>query len=252
MWWTWCLTIKHFPIGPIYNITINCKEVVRVFGCSAKLTYNLTKNRFDLLTAPFRRSLQHLQHNVTHINRSFDKIKSVVRPLKEEIEVNEIDHHESNHSVSQRQANDLPLDKLVLDTDEADAIRVRSDYADKIRGRCQLQLDRGQDRCRTAFYKAYERCMDKLPMVVDTLLCWPMQVTVVCKAVLSKGGDICNPSASLDPQMGRDYVELKQTMRLISAVKVNVSTAGGRDTISRMQQLVNIFTHIECGLYYSN
>lgn len=206
-----------------------------MFGCSAKLTYNLTKNRFDLLTAPFRRSLQHLPHNVTDINRSFAKIKNVVQPLKDEIEGSGND--ESNHTLDQRQV-DISPDKLILDSDEAESIRIRTNYIEKIRGRCQQQLDRGQARCRAAFHDAYERCMDKLPAVVDTLLCWPMQVTVVCKAVLSKGGDICNPAGSLDPAMGHDYVELKQTMRMISAVQVNVSTSGGRSMITRMQQFV--------------
>lgn len=166
-------------IGPIYNITLNCKEVVRVFGCSAKLTYNLTKNRFDLLTAPFRRSLQHLSHNVTHINRSFEKIKNVVQPLRDEIEGTDGDESNNTVNIQQRQADVPPDSKLVLDSDEADAIRIRANYMDKIRGRCQLQLDRGQQRCRSAFHNAYERCMKKLPMVVDTLLCWPMQVYIL-------------------------------------------------------------------------
>lgn len=189
------------------------------------------------MTAPFRRSLQHLPTNVTHINRSFDKIKNVVQPLKDEIEGTDTDTS-NRTTVVQRHgtADGLSVDQLILDSDEADAIRIRQRYTAKIRDRCQLQLDRGQDRCRAAFDRAYEKCMDKLPLVVDTLLCWPMQVSVVCKAVLSKGGDICNPAGSLDAAMGHDYVELNQTMRMMSAVGVNVTATGGRSVMTRMQQ----------------
>lgn len=220
-----------------------------MFGCSAKLTYNLTKNRFDLLTAPFRRSLQHLARNASHINHSFDKIKNVVQPLKDEFEGSLNDDEDANRTANRRRQVELPPDKLVLDSDEAEAIRIRANYMEKIRGRCQQQLDRGQDRCRQAFHSAYEKCMEKLPVVVDTLLCWPMKVTVVCRAVLSKVGDVCNPSESLDPAMGHDYVELQQTTRMMSAVQVNMSAAGGRSMITRMQQWVHL--HIKFVFFFN-
>jgi hypothetical protein len=30
------------------------------------------------------------------------------------------------------------------------------------------------------FDRAYEKCYDKLPVVVNTLLCWPMKITSIC------------------------------------------------------------------------
>lgn len=184
--------------------------------------------------------MHQLPRNVTHINRSFEKIKNVIQPLKDEIE--SPDEILLNHTtlVERRQYENNASYKMVIsDSDEAESIRIQASYMAKIRRRCHTQIESGQKRCRKAFHSAHARCMDKLPAVVDTLLCWPMQVTVVCSVVLSKGGDICNPSAAIDPAMGHEYVELMQTMRMISAVQVNVSTTtGGRTALTRIQQYV--------------
>lgn len=73
-------------VGPIDNIIVNTKEVVRVFSCSTSLTYNLTKAKFDLLTSPFSDSLFNLEKNLSQIQQNFKLIKDVVEPIKHEVE----------------------------------------------------------------------------------------------------------------------------------------------------------------------
>jgi hypothetical protein len=43
--------------GPCQNIIFNSKEMARSFGCSAELTYNLTKEYKNLVFAPFRNAI---------------------------------------------------------------------------------------------------------------------------------------------------------------------------------------------------
>lgn len=73
-------------IGPIENIIVNSKEVVRVFSCSTALTYNLTRTKYDLLTSPFSDALLHLQANLSQIQDNFQLIKDIVEPIKHEVE----------------------------------------------------------------------------------------------------------------------------------------------------------------------
>jgi len=53
-------------------------------------------------------------------------------------------------------------------------------YINKLHHRCEVQIKRGAEKCRQAFSKAYDKCHDKLPFIVNKLLCWPMKITFVC------------------------------------------------------------------------
>ncbi|KAG5889823.1 hypothetical protein JTB14_023149 [Gonioctena quinquepunctata] len=46
------IVITFVISGPVENLTANGKEVVRVFSCTASLTFNLTKTRFELMFKP--------------------------------------------------------------------------------------------------------------------------------------------------------------------------------------------------------
>lgn len=43
------VVIAFVLLGPIFNIVANAKECARVFECTAHLTYNLTKTRFEVI-----------------------------------------------------------------------------------------------------------------------------------------------------------------------------------------------------------
>lgn len=57
--------------------------------------------------------------------------------------------------------------------------------------------------------------MEKIPVVLDYILCWPMKVDFVCnigEQLGAYGGEngICDPSNIVDDNFGKDFVELKQ------------------------------------------
>lgn len=73
-------------LGPVKNIALNSKEVVRVFECTAHLTYNLTRTKFDLAIKPFTNAFAHMDDSLADVKLKFEEIRKVVEPIYEEIE----------------------------------------------------------------------------------------------------------------------------------------------------------------------
>lgn len=72
--------------GPINNLILNSGEVVNTFTCSTRLTYNLTKTRFDLLAKPFHNALMGMTQNISDAKKSFESVRNVLEPIREEVE----------------------------------------------------------------------------------------------------------------------------------------------------------------------
>lgn len=73
-------------LGPVKNIVLNGKEVVRVLECTSHLTYNLTRTKFDLAMKPFTNAFAHMDENLADVKLKFEEIKKVVEPIFEEVE----------------------------------------------------------------------------------------------------------------------------------------------------------------------
>lgn len=207
----------NFRAGPIHNLSMNGKEVIRVFDCSTKLTFNLTKTRFDLMTKPFYNSLMGIKRNASQINESFRIINTVMKPIKQEIE----DEGENNDTGNSA-ANMLDGDAKVWAAERRQQL-----YKNKIRKRCTSQMAKGAEKCKQAFNDAFLRCQEKLPPVVNTILCWPIKISMVCNignmfsGGIFGGRDICDPSAEIDESFGANYQELISITSNFSAVKLN-------------------------------
>lgn len=80
------LVIALLLAGPIQNIIVNTKEVVRVFECSSYLTYNLTRTKFDLAVKPLTSAFMHMENNLSAVQEIFSEIDYVVSPIIREIE----------------------------------------------------------------------------------------------------------------------------------------------------------------------
>jgi E3 ubiquitin-protein ligase DCST1 len=78
------LVIFLILTGSVSNIVSNCKEVARVFECTAFLTYNLTKTKFNLVVKPFTNALAGI--DLSEVNASFQQITNVIHPIVHEIE----------------------------------------------------------------------------------------------------------------------------------------------------------------------
>lgn len=108
-------------------------------------------------------------------------------------------------------------------------------YLNKLEKRCNEQLIRGEQNCQNSFQDLYKRCYDKLPHVVNYLLCWPMKIDYVCNIAETVGGQtrICDPTSKIDPSFGENYSNLKNLesnlLSNFSKVQINYSTVKKED-----------------------
>lgn len=83
----------------------------------------------------------------------------------------------------------------------------------------------------------YEKCIAKLPAIVNRLLCLPMKVTFICNIgdAFSNEHGICDPSHEIDNDFGENYAELKDIQHTFLAnfsnAKINYSVINERDNI---------------------
>ncbi|EAT46485.1 AAEL002356-PA, partial [Aedes aegypti] len=195
--------------GPINNISLNAREVVRVFTCSTVLTYNLSKTRFELMAKPFQNALLGSKDNLEQVKDEFVVIVGIIEPIEKEIEGSD---NETN--VRHKRGTNNP-----------DYEQYREHYVKKLKKRCEAQLSKGITRCEQTFQKVYDDCHEKLPILVNYLLCWPMKLDMMCGAgkMFGNQDEICSPDGVVDSEFGQDYGQLKnERERLVGDLK-NVS-----------------------------
>ncbi|XP_011307932.1 DC-STAMP domain-containing protein 1-like [Fopius arisanus] len=220
------LVLGFVIAGPIFNLTYNGKEVVRTFACTAQLTYNLTKTRFDLMFKPVQQAMLGMKDNINEVKDTLSSVRDLIGPIVEEIEGEE-------EMKRLKEENDY-LDELQGDTKRSDEIERKHEkelenaksqgdiyeakYREKIEVRCEEQLSRGSERCREGFADAYNKCYDTVTWLAAWLLCWPMKLTFVCNIVQALGGSsICNPEGKVDVGIGEGYASLKDTRDSLSS-----------------------------------
>lgn len=218
-----------FSLGPIENLVMNGREVFRVFTCSTILTHNLTKARFDLMTKPFYRAIHRIKDNSTDVEKEFRAVENVVKPIVNEIEENDPDDEIKNekNSTVRNVVNQMKRYQRAEKTpsDLMESSHYQELYTKKLEHRCRLQIKRGTDKCMKAFSEMYEKCYNKLPFLVNTLLCWPMKITFICNindvlGIGNGGSGICTPK--IDPELGENYIELRRTEKQLLGNFTNV------------------------------
>ncbi|OAD55040.1 DC-STAMP domain-containing protein 1 [Eufriesea mexicana] len=234
------LIFGYIIAGPLFNLVYNTKEVIRTFGCTSQLTYNLTKTRFDLMFKPFQqvpilppkiteltvvsnyhwycKAIFAMKADANEIKDTLSSVRDLMSPIVEEVEGEEemIRLKEENDYLDELQG-DTKRSKEIDEKHEKKIEQAKSDadvyeakYKKKIEARCEEQLSRGSGRCRDMFGEAYNKCYDKVSVFVAWLLCWPMKLTFVCNLVQALGGsNICDPEGKVDSGIGEGYAALK-------------------------------------------
>uniref|UniRef100_A0A182T7D0 Dendritic cell-specific transmembrane protein-like domain-containing protein n=1 Tax=Anopheles maculatus TaxID=74869 RepID=A0A182T7D0_9DIPT len=214
------VTITLILTGPIENMALNGKEVIRVLACSAELGFNLTLARVDLMTKPFQNALLQGRDRLPELKEEFSKIVSIVKPIVREVEYSggDEDSEEDNSSGSERTEETSPQILSAADYQQL--------YVAKLNERCLAQLETGVDRCKAAFERTYDECSESLPPLVNTLLCWPMKIDFACSSAEMFGvGTVCQMEDVLDEDFGENYRLLKLTEQQltggISRIKID-------------------------------
>ncbi|KAJ8972541.1 hypothetical protein NQ314_000128 [Rhamnusium bicolor] len=192
------MVVAFIISGPVENLANNGKEVVRVFACTASLTFNLTKTRFELMFKPFTQAIFGMKTDVNEVKDTLRSIKDVSAPITGELE-------DETEMKKMKEENDY-LDELMGDTKRSvlagakyetkgevvEAERYEKQYLKKIELRCESQFTRASKKCRDMFESAYNKCYD------------------------TGGSSRCDPSKEMDPGFGEGYAYLKQSRSSLS------------------------------------
>ncbi|XP_055852072.1 protein sneaky isoform X2 [Episyrphus balteatus] len=236
------LCMTYIISGPLSNLAFNGQETVRVFACTTVLTYNLTKTRFDLMSKPFQNTLAAMKDEMADIRKNFENIEEVLQPIKDEIDDENQNNSSNVNPIVERfiRQDILPALSFADPTNQTERLSkaqaIKDKYSKKMQLRCREQLEKGENRCKNAFSSAHEKCMERLPVVVDTLLCWPLRIDFVCNMELlgyQETGGICDPSGVIDPKLGENMINLKETEHDLFQ---NVTDAGISFEVVKIQQ----------------
>lgn len=212
------LVFAYIISGPIQNLANNGREVVRVFGCTTSLTFNLTKTRFDLMFKPFTQALFGLKTEAHEIKDTIRTIRDVSAPITGEIE----DEVEMKKLKEQNDYIDAKLketkrskeidEKYRTKGEQIEAERFEKNYMKKIETRCENQFSKATQKCKTMFSKAYDGCYNTVTWIAAWLLCWPMKLSFVCNIAQALGGKSrCDPAKAIDHGFGEGYAYLKNS-----------------------------------------
>ncbi|XP_057652645.1 protein sneaky [Diorhabda carinulata] len=217
------LVIAFVLSGPVENVAKNGREVVRVFACTAALTYNMTKTRFELMFKPFTQAIFGMKTDMNEVKDTLRSIKDVSAPITGEIE----DEREMKKMKEENDYLDLKMgdtkrsqleeDKYKTKGEQIEAERYEKLYMEKIEVRCENQFTKAANRCRKMFANGYNACYDTVTWLAAWLLCWPMKLDFICNIAESLGGNKrCDPQKDMDPGFGEGYSYLKHSRSFLS------------------------------------
>lgn len=211
------IVVAFLIAGPLNNILINAREVVKVFTCSSVLTYNMTKTRLDLMSKPFMNAMKELKDDIPKIADDFERIDDIINPIVEEIEL-----EDDLDGIGPR---DLRSDAI------ESPLTYNRRYEKKLEERCHQQIQAAIDRCKSSFQDAYLRCRAAMPVVINYLLCFPLKLDIFCQFTRVVGS-ICTPH--VDKDLGENYVDLK---RMHNGMKGNHSGVSMNYTTMEMNDV---------------
>ncbi|XP_050352207.1 protein sneaky [Nymphalis io] len=80
------IVLTYVIAGPITNMGLNAKEVVRVFACTTHLSYNLSKLMYAQNCIPLNKALLDFTQDLVLIKENIRSIRDVISPIEYEIE----------------------------------------------------------------------------------------------------------------------------------------------------------------------
>ncbi|XP_069361678.1 protein sneaky-like isoform X2 [Maniola hyperantus] len=216
------VVLTYVVAGPITNMGLNAKEVVRVFACSTQLSYNLTKIKYARMYKPLNKALLSLRKEVDGIKDAMRSIRDVMSPIEVEIEgMNHLQQMKAENDLSdalfdiiQRLQKGAKQNHLDLATNES--LQYQKMYLDKMEIRCENQLSHTVTLCLNAFSSAFDECNQAIPPYA-TMICWPLMLPRVCNVKQLLGPGICNSTKQLNPGLGICYTYLKKAKRELTS-----------------------------------
>ncbi|XP_064073870.1 protein sneaky [Vanessa tameamea] len=212
------IVLTYVVAGPITNMGLNAKEVVRVFACTTQLSYNLSKHIYAQSYHPLNKALLDFTNEIVQIKENIRSIRDVISPIDYEIE----GLVGLQQMKSENDFTDTLFD-IVHDTDEVAKIFQLNQsteemnpymklYIEKMELRCDNQLSHTITMCMDIFSSAYESCSRNVPSYA-VIICWPLMLPHICDVKRLIRSDICNFKNQIDSVLGEGYTYLKLAKR---------------------------------------
>ncbi|KAJ2948596.1 hypothetical protein O0L34_g7851 [Tuta absoluta] len=217
------VVLTYVIAGPITNMGLNAKEVVRVYACSTHLASNLSKAKYNLMVEPFQNTAFMVKDDMEQVKDTLGSFRKVAAPIEDEVEnlqeVNMsrvINDYVDGVFATLRRSDHIEK-KYVPKPADKEETAYHKTYAKKLEYRCHEQISRAIKVCFDAFDGAFETCINEMPPYVAGAICWPLKITYICNMMhYVDGAGLCDSSKEVNPGLGKGYLYLKRAKREIA------------------------------------
>ncbi|CAG9127345.1 unnamed protein product [Plutella xylostella] len=206
--------LSYVISGPITNLGLNAREVVRVFACSNELLHNLSMTKYELMRRPLADALRGLDQEIGSVKDTLRSVRDVFAPISFEMEnSDEVEAIRRSLSSLQLNLSQIPPaidEKYKLKGDETESERYQKMFEKKMEYRCQNQLAKSAQLCNSLFSSALQRCTEALPEALR-VVCGPLRAAYHCDLLWLLGARPCDSHGQIDPGLGEGYEYLKKS-----------------------------------------
>ncbi|KAI5636121.1 DC-STAMP-like protein domain-containing protein [Phthorimaea operculella] len=197
------VVLTYVIAGPITNMGLNAKEVVRVYACSTHLAYNLSRTKYNLMVEPFQKSVFMLKDDMelvkdtlggtyiakevvrvyacsTHLayNLSRTKYNLMVEPVQKSVFMLKDDMELVKDTLGSFRKVAAPIEDEVENLQEVNMSRLINDYVDgvfdSLRRSDQIEkkyAPKPSDKEETTYHKTYAkkleyRCQEQISRAI--------------------------------------------------------------------------------------
>ncbi|XP_045537623.1 protein sneaky [Papilio machaon] len=212
------VVLTYVIAGPITNMGYNAKEVVRVFACSAQLSYNLSVLRYKLMAGPIKKAILASRSQINVFKDTFRSIDEIITPIE-----NEIEGTEELVQIMRRNIIEDFVDKKYLTRegnytrDTSESFLLQEKYLNKLSYRCKELISRGINKCEKMFVTAFDECYSAAHGHFDHSVCWPLNTQTACDLRrFLNGSQLCDTIDQIDPGLGEGYLYLKKIQKRLT------------------------------------
>ncbi|XP_061721063.1 protein sneaky [Cydia pomonella] len=212
------LILTYVVAGPIMNMSLNAREVVRVFACSNELAHNLSGVRDALIARPLRETVDGMENEIKQAAETLNYFQDVTAPIESEIEVaNELQQsaeltRTADDLIQGNRSRDIEHKYQILPSDQPTEL-YQKEYLKKTEYRCNNVLSAAVLRSKEQMFQArilhydtratvektWQACADKLPWHVAAVFCAPLMTRAARDVPSALGAGICDSRMQAPP-----------------------------------------------------
>ncbi|XP_063540764.1 protein sneaky-like [Cydia strobilella] len=209
------LILTYVVAGPIMNMSLNAREVVRVFACSNELAHNLSGVRDALIARPLRQTVEGMDDEIKQAADTLNYFQDVTAPIESEIELTTELHQSAELTrtaddlIQGNRSGHIECKYQILPKDQSTEV-YQKEYLKKTEYRCNNVLSAAVSRSQEQMLQTWQGCADKLPWNVAAVFCAPLMTRAARDVPSALGAGICDSRTQISAGLGVGYAALKE------------------------------------------